>query len=115
MMTLTPQISDDILCLAEVDFLKQVAHLELHILDHLSNIGNVRSIVFDSHVGFYLTDHVSREVQTAERFAVCTEREDDGGSKLVVSGAGAVLGVEDMDTVPAARAASRWRNGWWRQ
>jgi len=49
-----------------------------------------------------LAHHVAREVQSAERLAVGAEGEDDGGGELVVGGAGAVLGIEDVDAVPAA-------------
>jgi hypothetical protein len=58
----TPQIAYDIFCLAKVDFLQQVPHLEFHIFDHLANVGDVRRVILDSHVGFNLAHHVAREV-----------------------------------------------------
>jgi hypothetical protein len=98
----TSQISYDVFCLAKVDFLQQVAHLQLHVLDHLANVGDVWGVVLDSHVCFYLAHHVAREVETTKSFAFGAEREDDGGCELVVGGAGAVLGIKYMDAVPAA-------------
>jgi hypothetical protein len=64
----------------------------------------VRGIVLNSHICLHLAHHVAREVQPAERVVFGAEREDDGGGELVVGGTGAVLGVEDVDAVPAAGA-----------
>lgn len=61
-------------------------------------------IVLNGHVGFDLADHVAGEVQAAEGFALSAKGEDDGGGELVVCGAGAVLGVEYVDAIPAAGA-----------
>jgi hypothetical protein len=109
----TPQVSYDILRLAKVHLLQQVAHLELHVLYHLADVGDVRGVILDGHVGFHLAHHVTGEVETAERFAVGAERENDGRSELVVGGAGAVLGVEDVDAVPAAGALGCGVDGCW--
>jgi hypothetical protein len=110
----TPQVTNDILCFAKINFLQQIAHLQLHILDHLADVGDVRSVVLNSHVCLNLAHHVSREVESAKRFAIGAEGEDDGGRELVVSGASAVLGVEDVDAVPAAGAGGCGGNGWLR-
>jgi hypothetical protein len=108
----TSQVSNDILRLAKVHLLQQVAHLELHILNHLANVGDVRGIVLNSHVGLHLAHHVSREIESAKGFTVSAEGENDGRCELVVGGAGAVLGIEDVDAVPAARAGGCGGNGW---
>lgn len=101
---LTSQVAHDILRLSKVDLLQQIAHLQLHILNHFANVGDMRRVILDSQIRFHLTHHIAGEVQTTERFGICTEGQDDGRSKFVVGCAGAVLGVEDVDTVPAARA-----------
>jgi hypothetical protein len=108
----TSQVSYNILRLAKVDFLQQVTHLQLHVLDHFANVGDVRCVVVDGHVGFDLTDHITGEVKVAERFAAGAKREDNGGGQLVVRGAGAVLGIENVDAVPAAGALGRGVDGW---
>jgi hypothetical protein len=100
----TPQIAHNVLCLAEVHFLQQIAHLELHVFHHPSDVGDVRRVVFHRHVGLDLAHHVAREVQGAERLAVSAEGKDDGRCELVMGGARAVLRVKDVDAVPAARA-----------
>lgn len=108
----TPQVSHHILRLPKVNFLQQIAHLQFHVFHHLADVGDVRGIVFNSHVCFYLAHHVAGEVEAAEGFAVGAEGEDDGGCELVVGGAGAVLGVEDVDAVPAAGAGGCRGDGW---
>ena len=52
--------------------------------------------------GFYLAHHVAREIEAAQRFGVGAEGENDGRGELVVCGTSAVLGIEDVDAVPAA-------------
>jgi hypothetical protein len=74
----TSQVADDVLCLAKVDLLQQVAHLQLHIFDHLSDVGDVRGVIIDGHVGFYLAHHVARKIKAAKGFGVGTKRQDDG-------------------------------------
>jgi hypothetical protein len=100
----TPQISHNVFRLSKVHLLQQIAHLKLHIFYHLANVGHVRGIIFNSHVCFYLTHHITGEVEVTERFAVGAERKDNGRCEFVVGGAGAVLGVEHVDAVPAAGA-----------
>jgi hypothetical protein len=107
-----PKITYDVLCLAKVHLLQQVAHLQLHVLNHLADVGDVRCVILNSHISLHLADHVTRQVQTAERFGVGAEREDDRRGQLVVSGASAVCRVEHVDAVPAARAALCRVDGW---
>lgn len=97
LMLHTSEISDDIFGLAEVNFLKQVAHLELHVLNHLADIGNMRAIIFHRHILLDLAHHVARKIEVAEGLGIGAERKNDGGGKLVVGGARAVLSIEDMD------------------
>lgn len=64
----TPQIPNDILRLAEIYLLQQIPYLELHLLDHLSNVGNMRRIVLNGHILFNLPSHVTTEVHLAQVF-----------------------------------------------
>jgi len=98
----TPQIPHHILCLAKVDLLQQIAHLELHVLDHFANVSNVAGVVLNREVGLDLADHVAGEVERGDGRGCSAEGEDDGGCEFVMCGAGAVLGVEDVDGVPGA-------------
>lgn len=98
----TPQIAHDILGLAKVDLLQQVAHLELHVLHQAANVGNVALVVLDGQVLLDLARHVTREIDLAERVALGGQREDDGRGEAVVGGAAALRGFEDVDGVPDA-------------
>ena len=100
-----PEVTDHVLGLAKIHLLQQIAHLQLHVLNHLANVGNVRRIILNSHISLDLANHVTRQVKTTERFGVGAEGKNNGRGQLVVGGAGAVLRVEDVDAVPAARAA----------
>ena len=97
-----PKITYDVLCLAKVHLLQQIAHLELHVLDHFANVSNVAGVVLNREVGLDLADHVAGEVERGDGRGCSAEGEDDGGCEFVMCGAGAVLGVEDVDGVPGA-------------
>lgn len=73
-----PQVTHDVLGLAEVNLLQEVAHLEFHVLDQSSNIGNVAIIVLDGEILLNLTCHVSAQVHLAQVTARSRQREDDG-------------------------------------
>lgn len=107
----TPQIPNDILRLSEVDLLQQVSHLELHILNQLSDIRNVACVILNRQIRLDLSRHVSGKIHLAQSFIAGGEREDDGGCELVVRSAGAVNGFKDVDGVPGTfRLAVLWRN-----
>jgi len=108
------QISHHIFGLSKVYLLQQVAHLELHILNHLADVGDVRGVILDGHVGFYLTHHITGEVKATECFAIGTKGEDDSRRELVVGCSGAVLSVKDVDAVPATGALGRGVDGYLR-
>lgn len=90
---------------------QQVAHLQLHILHHLSDVGDVRSVIIHRHILLHLTDHVSTEVQRSKVIAVSAEVQDDGAGELVVGGAGAVKRLEDVYAVPTTGGLAGWRDG----
>lgn len=61
------QIADHILGLAKVHLLQQIAHLELHVLDQLADVGDVAPVVVDRQVRLDLPRHVARELHVAQR------------------------------------------------
>lgn len=104
-----PQVAHHVLCLSEIHVLQQVAHLELHVLDEAADVCNVAVVVLDGQVLLDLAGHVAAEVHVADgALDVCGEREDDGRGELVVRGAAALDGLEDVDGVPDAFGVGAW-------
>lgn len=94
------QVAHHVLGLAKVHLLQQVAHLELHVLDQLADIGNVAVVCLDGEILLHLARHVSGEIELAARRR--RQREDDGRRQLVVRSAAALNGLKDVDRVPDA-------------
>lgn len=128
---LTSKITNNVLGLAEVDLLclgvsyssrsveplvstltQQVAHLQLHILNHLANVGDMRSVVIHGHVLLHLPDHVSAQIERSKVIAIGAEVQDDSAGELVVGCAGTIESLEDVYAVPAAGSLAGWRNGY---
>lgn len=108
-----PQVAHHVLCLAKVDVLQQVAHLELHVLDEAADVCNVAVVVLDGQVLLDLAGHVAAEVHVADgALDVCGKREDDGRGELVVRCAAALDGFEDVDGVPDAFGVGAWGGGY---
>lgn len=104
-----PQVAHHVLCLSEIHVLQQVAHLELHVLDEAADVCNVAVVVLDGQVLLDLAGHVAAEVHVADgALDVCGERENDGRGELVVRGAAALDGLEDVDGVPDAFGVGAW-------
>lgn len=74
---------------------------------HLANVGNMTTIILNSHILLYLPDHVATQIHCPQVLRVCPKTEYDGARELVVCCTSTVLCVEDMDTVPATRALGR--------
>ncbi|CRK35490.1 hypothetical protein BN1708_016456, partial [Verticillium longisporum] len=91
-------VADDVLGLAKVDLLQQVAHLELHVLDEAANVGNVALVALDGELLLDLPRHVARQVHGAEGGAARREAQDDGRRELVLRRAAALNGLEDRIT-----------------
>lgn len=94
------QVAHDVLGLAKVDLLEQVAHLELHVLDELANVGNLLFVVLGGQLRLDLARHVAAQVHVAEPGAAVGQRQDHGRRQVVLCDAGAVNGFEDVDGVP---------------
>lgn len=104
----TPQIPNNILRLPKIHLLQQIPHLQLHILNQLANVSDMASVIVDREIGFDLPRHVAGEVHGAEGVVGGREVEDYGGGELVVGGAGAVDGFEDVDAVPGSFGLGVW-------
>lgn len=105
---LTPQIANDILGLAKVNLLQQVPHLELHVLDHATDIHNMLLISSDRHISLDLPRHVAAEIQVSESFTAAAEGEDDSGRELVLCGATTTLvDFKNVDAIPGSRRSLR--------
>lgn len=111
-----PQVPHDILGLAKVDLLQQVAHLELHVLDEAADVGDVALVRLDGQLLLDLARHVAAQINGLGPRRRVGEREDHGRGQLVVRCTAALDGLEDVDRVPDAvsRAVGGrgYREGW---
>lgn len=94
-----------------IQLTQQIPHLQLHILNQLSNIRDMCLISLDRHIRLDLSSHVARKIQTTQHIALCAEVQDDGGSELVLCGAPALGGFEHVDAVPGAGCGCGLRGG----
>ena len=59
-------------------------------------------IRFDRQIHLNLASHVPTEVHFTQSLGLIGKMQDDGAGEFVVGHAGAVCGLEDVDTVPFA-------------
>jgi len=98
--TLAANSAKNLLGLAEVDNVDGAAETVLHILDHATDIGDMRALIVDGLVGLVLTSKRTSETNHAGVLALGLHREHNGRGKLVVSGALAVVNLNNVDGVP---------------
>lgn len=101
-----PQIAHHILGLAKVDLLQQVAHLELHVLDQPSHVGDVTVVVLDGEILLHLACHVAAEIHVAQVARCRGQGQDHCRGELVVRGAAALDSLEDVDGIPDSLGTS---------
>jgi len=99
--TLATNSAKNFLGLAKVDNIDGAAETVLHILDHTTNVGDVRAAVIDGLIGLILTSERTSKADHTGVLALGLDGEHNGGSKLIMSGATAVGDLDNMDGIPS--------------
>lgn len=79
---------------------QQVPHLQFHILNQSTNVGNVACIRVNRQVHFHLAGHVAAKIHLTQALVSVGQMKDDGTGELVMGHACPIGGFEDVDTVP---------------
>jgi len=98
--TLATDGGENFLGLAKVNNIDGAAETVLHILDHTTNVGDVRALISDGLIGLILTSKRTSKTDHAGVLALGLDREHNSRGKFVMSRALAVDNFNDVDGIP---------------
>jgi len=99
--TLATNSAKNFLSLAEVNNIDGAAETVLHILDHTTNVGDVRALVGDRLIGLILTGKRTSKTDHTSVLTLSFNREHNSGGKLVVGIGLAISNFNNVDGIPS--------------
>jgi len=99
--TLAANSAKNLLGLAKVDNIDGAAETVLHILDHTTDISDMRALFSDGLIGLILTSKGTSKTDHTSILALGLNRKHNSRSKLIVSRALAVDNLDDVDGIPS--------------